>query len=474
MAEMASAVKEMAAPALVVFTVVVEPGHGEEAVDSFLPVVSIHMSVAGNRKMVELAMGKVVFFHEMVVMEVHTGVVFVLAAVDMAVHVVETVVSLVHDHGAVMVAFHEVVVEAVHVAEVDVSGELEVVVAHTVAEDACIVAGAMHVAEVISLVHVHGAVEVAACHTEVLNAGEMVVCVVVSLVHDHGAVKVAAGHKEVVDGHNVVVVVAVPVEEVGVSCELEGICGRVVVLVGHTVAVAVVGDTVVVAMAVHTVVVARAVHVEVAVLCDEVGVFCDRVAYVHDEVETVVDLPAVEVVDHTVVAAVCSEVKGGLVRVRVVSTYGAATYEQVVVACETVIRHVGEVVVAVHTAAEMVGHSAVVTARTEVEVAGHRQVGMRNKAMQDNAHLVWKQWQGSKYLTLGLPPLPTNTWLPDKLPSSCPSSFTSPVSRCNGGWLRLYSTGDQCGTGRSQSWDLCLYLHLHAHDLIYVREAVFH
>ncbi|THU46306.1 hypothetical protein C4D60_Mb09t03530 [Musa balbisiana] len=390
MAEMAPAVKEMAAPALVVFTVVVDPGHGKEAVGSFLPVVSIHMSVAGNRKMVELSMGKVVFFHEMVVMEVHTGVVFVLAAVEMVVHVVETVVSLVHDHGAVMVAFHEVVVEAVHVAEVDVSGELEVVVAHTVAEDACIVVGALHVAEVISLVHVHGAVEVAACHTEVLNAGEMVVCVVVSLVlHDHGAVKVAAGHKEVVDGHNVVVVVAVPVEEVGVSCELEGICGRVVVLVGHTVAVAVVGHTVVVAMAVHTVVVVMAVHIvvavavvvvapwvevarnEVAVLCDEVGVFCDRVAYGHDEVETVVDLPAVEVVDHTVVAAVCSEVKGGLVRVRVVSTYGAATYEQVVVACETVIRHVGEVMVAVHTAAEMVGHTAVVTARTEVEVAGH-------------------------------------------------------------------------------------------------------
>ncbi|CAL9134908.1 unnamed protein product [Musa textilis] len=196
MTEMASAVKEMAAPALVVFTVVVDPGHGEEGADSFLPVVSIHMSVAGNRERVELAMGKVVgkhdeqvvFFHEMAAMEVHIGVVFLLAAVEMAVHVVETVVSLVHDHGAVTVAFHEVVVdghnavvEAVHVAEVDVSGELEVVVAHTevalvvvhtVVEDACIevVPGAMHVAEVISLVHVHGAVEVAACHTEVLDA----------------------------------------------------------------------------------------------------------------------------------------------------------------------------------------------------------------------------------------------------------------------------------------------------------------
>ncbi|KAJ8458794.1 hypothetical protein OPV22_031720 [Ensete ventricosum] len=490
---MASAVKEMAAPALVVFTVVVDRDHGEEGVDSFLPVVSVHMSVAGNRMRVELAMGKVVgehdeevvFFHEMVVMEVHIGVVVVLAAVDMAVYVVETVVSLVHDRGAVMVAFHEVVVEVVHVEEVDVSGELEVVdahievalvVVHTVAEDACIevVTGAMHVAEVISLVHVHGAVEVAACHTEVLHAEEMVVRMVVSLAHDHGAVKVVAGYKEVVDGHKVVVVVAVPVEEVGVPCELEGICGRVVVvLVGHTV---------VVAMAVHIVVAVgvvapweEAARNEVAVLCDEVGIFCDRVAYVHDEVETVVDLPAVEVAYHIVVAAVCSEVKGGLVRVRVVSTCGAATYQQVVVvARETVICHVGEAVAAVHTAAEMVGYTAVVTARTEVEMVGRRQVGVRNKAMQDNAHLVWKQWQGSKYLTLGLPPLPTNTWLPDKLPSSCPSSFTSPVSRCNGRWLRLYSTGDQCGTGRSQSWDVCLYLHLYAHDLIYVREAVFH
>ncbi|RWW42370.1 hypothetical protein BHE74_00052096 [Ensete ventricosum] len=395
--EMASAVKEMAAPALVVFTVVVDRDHGEDGVDSFLPVVSVHMSVAGNRMRVELAMGKVVgehdeevvFFHEMVVMEVHIGVVVVLAAVDMAVYVVETVVSLVHDRGAVMVAFHEVVVvdghnvvvEVVHVEEVDVSGELEVVdahievalvVVHTVAEDACIevVTGAMHVAEVISLVHVHGAVEVAACHTEVLHAEEMVVRMVVSLVHDHGAVKVVAGYKEVVDGHKVVVVVAVPVEEVGVPCELEGICGRVVVvLVGHTV---------VVAMAVHIVVAVgvvapweEAARNEVAVLCDEVGIFCDRVAYVHDEVETVVDLPAVEVAYHIVVAAVCSEV--------------------VVVARETVICHVGEAVAAVHTAVEMVGYTAVVTARTEVEMVGRRQVGVRNKAMQDNAHLVWKQ-----------------------------------------------------------------------------------